>query len=143
MSRSDRTFEAGYDVYGLIDPKARRETGDDLLSIFYVGKGKDLRWREHEKEVRQKWEKEELLLERRGSKAQRIREILDRGEQVRAIRLSGGYPNSEDAYRAESLAIDLVDSPSASCRASAADQRHARAPRRIHRSRRALHLRRH
>ncbi|MGB7234560.1 MAG: GIY-YIG nuclease family protein [Rhodococcus sp. (in: high G+C Gram-positive bacteria)] len=101
-------FEGGYYVYGLIDPFALQETDDQLLSIFYVGKGKDLRWAQHEKDVRQSLEKEVLRLERRGSKAERIRKVLERGGTVSAMRLSGGYANELDAYRAESLAIDLV-----------------------------------
>ena len=91
----------------MIDPKALRETKNDLASIFYVGKEKD-RWAAHEKDARKALEHEEVLLEQSGSKAQRIRQILDRGETTAAIRISGGYADEEDAYRAESLAIDLV-----------------------------------
>jgi hypothetical protein len=35
--------------------------------------------------------------------------ILDRGQQVPAVRLSAGYLNEADAYRAEALAIDTVN----------------------------------
>ncbi|EOM75819.1 hypothetical protein Rrhod_2725 [Rhodococcus rhodnii LMG 5362] len=106
--RDDLTFEGGYYVYGLIDPFELMRTQNELLSVFYVGKGKDLRWEQHQKDVRKTLESELLLLERIGSKAERIRKILERGGTVSAVRLSGGYENSDDAYRAESLAIDLV-----------------------------------
>ena len=33
--------DEGLYVYGLIDPAVRRRTKDDLLSVFYVGKGKN------------------------------------------------------------------------------------------------------
>ncbi|OZM76577.1 hypothetical protein [Pseudonocardia sp. MH-G8] len=55
-------------------------------------------------------EQEELeRRERRSSKAERIRKILDRGQQVSAIRLSAGYVDGDDAYEAEAFAIDAVD----------------------------------
>lgn len=97
-----------YYVYGLVDPAARRQTKDDLLSIFYVGKGSEDRWQQHElNELRDL--RREMNLVTRGSKAERIRQILDRGEKIPAIRLSSGYHGSEDAERAESLAIALIN----------------------------------
>jgi hypothetical protein len=100
----------GYYIYGLVDPRALRETGDDpLLSIFYVGKGKGSRWAFHEKDVHAALVREQERLERRSSKAERIRKILDRGQQISAIRLSAGYVDEDDAYAAEALAIDTVD----------------------------------
>lgn len=105
----DERVASGYYIYGLVDPRALRETGGDpLLSVFYVGKGKNDRWAMHERDVLNTLTREELLLERRSSKAERIRMILDRGEQVPAIRLSAGYLDDKDAYYAEALAIDTV-----------------------------------
>lgn len=98
----------GYYIYGLVDPRVLRDTGDRMLSIFYVGKGIRSRWAQHEKKVIQDL-RQELLVERTGSKAERIREILDRGHPIPAIRLSAGYVDSKDAERAESLAIDTIN----------------------------------
>lgn len=99
----------GYYIYGLVDPLALHQTGDQLLSIFYVGKGSRSRWAHHETEERRALNREEVLLVRHSSKAERIRKILDRGQQVPAIRLSAGYLNEADAYRAEALAINTVN----------------------------------
>jgi hypothetical protein len=101
--------DEGYYIYGLIDPLALHQTGDPLLSIFYVGKGRRSRWASHEIDERRALAREEVRLERRSSKAERIHMILDRGQQVPAIRLSAGYTNEADAYRAEALAIDTVN----------------------------------
>jgi hypothetical protein len=107
--RREQRVEDGYYIYGLVDPQALHDTsGDPLLSIFYIGKGRRSRWAEHEKEVRIALQREEILLERYSSKAERIRKILDRGQQVPALRLSAGYLDEQDAYCAEALAIDTV-----------------------------------
>lgn len=98
----------GFYVYGLIDPAVRRQTKDDLLSVFYVGKGKNERWRDHERDELQSLRRE-LHLVTRGSKAERIRKILDRGEEISAIRLSSGYKDSKDAEFAEALTIALLN----------------------------------
>jgi hypothetical protein len=45
----------------------------------------------------------------RGSKAERIRKILGRGEQIPAIRLSSGYNDPKDAEFAEALTIALLN----------------------------------
>jgi hypothetical protein len=103
-----RRNDEGYYIYGLVDPLALHQTGDPLLSVFYVGKGSRSRWVHHEAEERRALDRE-LRLERRSSKAERIRMILDRGQQVPAIRLSAGYVDETDAYHAESLAIDTVN----------------------------------
>ena len=60
--------DEGFYVYGLIDPAIRRQTKDDLLSVFYVGKGKNERWRDHEQDERRDLRRELHLLTR-GSKA--------------------------------------------------------------------------
>lgn len=99
----------GYYIYGLIDPAAKRRTKDDLLSIFYVGKGKNRRMFNHEKEALADL-RAEMDLVPCGSKAERIRTILERGETIPVVRLSTGYNDSEDAFRAEALAIALVNS---------------------------------
>jgi hypothetical protein len=98
-----------YYIYGLIDPAMKRRTKDDLLSIFYVGKGKNRRMFNHEKEALADL-RAEMDLVPHGSKAERIRAILERGETIPAVRLSSGYTDSEDALRAEALAIALVNS---------------------------------
>jgi hypothetical protein len=101
--------DAGYYVYGLVDPRVLRETGGNrLLSIFYVGKGVRKRWARHQSAELQAL-RDELLVEQTGSKAERIREILDRGHPIPAVRLSAGYIDSKDAERAESLAIDTIN----------------------------------
>ena len=99
----------GYYIYGLIDPAAKRRTKDDLLSIFYVGKGITRRMFDHEREVLANL-RAEVDLVPRGSKAERIRDILERGETIPAVRLSAGYTDEKDALRAEALAIALVNS---------------------------------
>lgn len=69
-----------YYIYALVDPRALAETGDELLSVFYVGKGTQDRLRRHEKDVLADLKQtEKELRERRSSKAQRIRQILERG----------------------------------------------------------------
>ncbi|MFD3593186.1 GIY-YIG nuclease family protein [Nocardia sp. NPDC058640] len=98
-----------YFIYGLIDPKVYRETKDELQSIFYVGKGKDARSHQHEKDVRKALRDEEILHERLDSKAHRIHQILDRGERVPIIYLAEGIVDEDDAYEAEQLAMTLVD----------------------------------
>jgi hypothetical protein len=100
--------DEGYYVYGLIDPAVRRQTKDDLRSVFYVGKGKNERWRDHEQEEKLALRRE-LHLVMRGSKAERIRKILDRSEEIPAIRLSSGYRDSKDAEFAEALTIALLN----------------------------------
>jgi hypothetical protein len=100
--------EDGFYVYGLVDPAVRRQTKDNLLSVFYVGKGKNERWRDHEQDELQDLRRE-LHLVTRGSKAERIRMILGRGEEIPAIRLSSGYKESKDAELAEALAIALLN----------------------------------
>lgn len=98
----------GYYIYGLVDPQYLSETGGHrLLSIFYVGKGKKSRWMDHERDMLVAL-REEIRLERRGGKDERIRMILDKGHKVPAVRLSAGYVNENDAYYAESLAIDTI-----------------------------------
>lgn len=39
-----------YYVYGLVDSAARRQTKDDLLSSFHVGKGSGDRWQHHQRD---------------------------------------------------------------------------------------------
>jgi len=73
--------DEGFYIYGLIDPAVRRQTKDDLLSVFYVGKGKNERWRDHEQDELLELRRE-LDLVTRGSKAEHIRKILDRGEEI-------------------------------------------------------------
>ena len=60
--------DEGFYVYGLIDPAVRRQTKDDLLSVFYVGKGKNERWHDHERDELLELRRE-LHLVTRGSKA--------------------------------------------------------------------------
>jgi hypothetical protein len=98
-----------YYVYGLIDPQAMRDTHDELLSVFYVGKGRGSRAEDHENDVRRALTREAELLERHGSKAARIRKILERGDRVQALILASGFIDSQDAERAESLAIATVN----------------------------------
>lgn len=102
--------EGEYYIYGLIDPTLRIKTKSDILSVFYVGKGKSTRIDAHQKAVLKALHKEEFLLEQEGSKSQRIHSILARGQDVETIRFSSGYVNETDAYRAESLTIDLINS---------------------------------
>jgi hypothetical protein len=99
--------DEGFYVYGLIEPAVRRQTKDDLLSVLYVGKGKNERWRDHEQDQLLDLRRE-LHLVTRGSKAERIRKILDR-EEIPAIRLSSGYKGSKDAEFAEALTIALLN----------------------------------
>jgi hypothetical protein len=98
-----------YYIYALIDPAEKRATGDDLLSTFYVGKGRNDRLNDHERDELRDLDRE-MNIVTWGSKAERIRDILGRGERIQAIRLSTGYRSSDDAFRAESLAIALISS---------------------------------
>ncbi|UAK31928.1 GIY-YIG nuclease family protein [Nocardia asteroides] len=98
-----------YFIYALLDPKVYRETKDDLRSIFYVGKGRTTRPHQHAKDVRSALLEEERLHERLDSKAHRIHQILDRGEQVQILYLAEGIHNEDDAFNAEQLAMTLVD----------------------------------
>ncbi|WP_282857282.1 GIY-YIG nuclease family protein [Pseudoclavibacter helvolus] len=92
-------------VYGLVDPKIARDTGDDLSAVFYVGKGKGQRWRQHSREVQDAL----VVSERLGSKVATIRRILERGEPIPALILAEGIETEQDAYQAEQLAMSLVE----------------------------------
>ncbi|WP_280451655.1 GIY-YIG nuclease family protein [Nocardia cyriacigeorgica] len=98
-----------YFIYALLDPKVYRQTKDELQSIFYVGKGKNSRSHQHEKDVRSALRTEEQLHERLESKAHRIHQILDRGESIPILYLAEGIHNETDAFNAEQLAMTLVD----------------------------------
>lgn len=101
--------EGPYFIYALLDPRTYRRTKDELRSIFYVGKGRGNRPSQHERDVRNALHDEERQRERWDSKAHRIHQILDRGEQIPILYLAEGISNSDDAYRAEQLAMTLVD----------------------------------
>lgn len=98
-----------YYLYALIDPHAYRRTQSQLLSIFYVGKGTKGRAEAHEKDARRDLEEGREALQRAGSKTSRIDRILGTGDVIDAIHLSGGYESQADAYRAESLAMELIE----------------------------------
>jgi hypothetical protein len=121
----------GYYIYGLVDPLALHQIGDQLLSIFYVGKGSRSRWAHHETEERRALNREEVLLVRHSSKAERIRKILDRGQQVPAIRLSARLPKRGRCLPCRGPGYRHRQRSACRGGTSAADQRHTRAPRGI------------
>lgn len=110
----DEQGEQAYDggefyLYALIDPRVYRQTRSQLLSIFYVGKGTKSRAEAHRKDELRDLKKARDVLQRAGSKTARIDQILGTGDEVDAIHLSGGYRNEQDAYRAEALAMELIE----------------------------------
>lgn len=98
-----------YFVYGLIDPSVLRETKDRLRSTFSVGKGRGGRPEEHQKAVQRELDTTGFLLSRDLSKAERIRRILGRGEDVEVVTLVRGLRDSTDAMLAEGLAITVLE----------------------------------
>lgn len=98
-----------YYVYGLIDPLEYRTHRSPLLAVFYVGKGVKSRAGQHEKDQIAALNRDWNNIAPHGSKAERIRGLISRGEQIPAIMLSTGYVNDDDAYKAETLAMTLID----------------------------------
>ncbi|MBB2957537.1 GIY-YIG nuclease family protein [Pseudoclavibacter helvolus] len=104
MSEPSAVDDAFY-VYGLIDPKVARETADELFAVFYVGKGKGRRWKQHSRDVQEAL----IISERLGSKQATIRRILERGESIPALIFAEGIETEKDAYNVEQLAMTLVE----------------------------------
>lgn len=98
-----------YYVYALIDPLTYRETGSQVQSILYVGKGKKDRVLQHEKDERKALEKAADSIPMAGSKSERIRTILSSGERLLSIMLATGFGTEHDAYSAETMAMELVE----------------------------------
>lgn len=110
MEQPEVTIDGpNYYVYALIDPLTYRQTGSQVQSILYVGKGTKNRALQHEKDELKALEKAANSIPMAGSKAERIRTILSSGERVLSIMLATGFNTENDAYRAESMAMELVD----------------------------------
>lgn len=97
-----------YYVYGLVDPARRRTTTDDLLSVFYVGKGKNDRSGDHARDVPRKLNQMVEVTELLGSKEETIMRILERGEDVPALKFASGIANEDDAYIVEQAVMTLM-----------------------------------
>lgn len=109
MTAEDVTYDGGrWYVYALIDPIVYRQTGSQLLSVLYVGKGTKDRANQHARDERHALEKSLATLPMTASKSERIRRLLGSGEEVPAVTLSSGFVDEGDAYRAETLAMELI-----------------------------------
>lgn len=104
-----------YYIYGLVDPdvnvSANAALSERLAAVFYVGKGTGNRMDQHGFEAQKLIEDDlvdELDVERQ-RKLRRCVEILQSGGKVQTIKLMGGFEREEDAYRAESFAIEAVN----------------------------------
>jgi len=94
MFNREAAEAAGHYVYMLID-------GEEA---FYIGKGSGNRAFQHAQDELELADDETPMT----AKLQRIREIRRRGDRVGVLLLRCGIATSNDAYRLESLAIDLL-----------------------------------
>ena len=109
MSTSSETSVDGpkWYVYALVDPLVLKQTGSQLLSVFYVGKGSKDRAEFHEKdELKALLTNEKIQME--GSKNERIDNILGSGERINSIVLANGFVDENDTHAAEALAMELI-----------------------------------
>ncbi|WP_150104684.1 GIY-YIG nuclease family protein [Cellulomonas gilvus] len=109
MTAEGVAFDGGrWYVYALIDPIMFRKTGSHLLSVLYVGKGTKDRANQHARDERKALERAAASLPMHGSKSERIRWLLGSGEDIPAVTLASGFVDENDAYRAETLAMELI-----------------------------------
>lgn len=109
MTRASVAYDGGrWYVYALIDPITYRRTGSQLLSVMYVGKGTKDRADQHVRDERRALEDAAASLPMAGSKSERIRRALGAGEDIPAVTLASGFVDETDAYRAETLANELI-----------------------------------
>ena len=96
-------------VYALIDPVAFKQSGSQLLSVMYVGKGTKDRANQHVKDERAALKNAlGTTIQMNGSKAERIQWLLGSGETIPAITLVSGLVDEHDAYKTETLAMELI-----------------------------------
>lgn len=109
MSGAEVTYDGGrWYVYALIDPIAYRQTGSQLLSVMYVGKGAKDRVNQHARDERRALQDALASIPMWASKSDRIRWVLGTGEDIAAVTLASGFVDEDDAYRAETLAMELI-----------------------------------
>ena len=99
-------------VYVLVDENEFKKNGRNVIkSALYVGKGIGARMHEHIREAKQALADSSNVVQRiNQSKVQKLVEMLERGSQISAFRISAGYSSDKDAFLAESLAITLINS---------------------------------
>ncbi len=101
-------------VYALVDRKKFTKDRDIIKHALYVGKGTGSRMSQHMSEVKSSLNSEirneNKVKEGKLRKLERLTELVKQGRMIQAIRISGGYLSNEDAFRAEALAITLINS---------------------------------
>jgi hypothetical protein len=106
-------------VYVLVDRKSFTKSKDIVKHALYVGKGTGSRMSQHMNEVMKRLRGEAGSGD--GANKKKIEELMKlakAGREVQAIRISAGYLSDKDAFRAEALAITLINSARASSGAS-------------------------
>lgn len=102
-------------VYMLIDEakfKAqKKEKKNQFGAAIYVGKGTGSRMHEHNQQVLRALDDEvKLGALRNTKKIEALMRNIREGKAVKAVRISAGYSSDRDAFRAERLAIDMINS---------------------------------
>ncbi|WP_024285337.1 GIY-YIG nuclease family protein [Cellulomonas sp. KRMCY2] len=109
MGNAAVSYDGGrWYVYALIDPATYRQTGSQLLSVIYVGKGTKDRADQHVNDERNALKHTLTAIPMSGSKSERIQWLLGSGETIPAITLVSGLVNEDDAYKTETLAMELI-----------------------------------
>lgn len=100
-------------VYMLVDETKfkKQKVKNQFKASIYVGKGTGSRMHEHTQQVLRALEDEDKLcaLSNR-KKIEALRQNILQGRAVKAVRISAGYSSDKDAFRAERLAIDMINS---------------------------------
>ncbi len=100
-----------YYIYGLSDPDQATEPNDLISSLFYVGKGTGDRLHAHIASVLSALKNDvELGKLTNQEKVRRIIAGIEGGNVPRSVKISSGYESENDAYLAESFAIELINS---------------------------------
>lgn len=100
-------------VYMLVDEaKFKKQKIKNLFkAAIYVGKGTGSRMHEHTQQVLRALDDEEKLgILPNPKKIEVLKRNIEEGKAVKAVRISAGYSSDKDAFRAERLAIDIVNS---------------------------------
>lgn len=98
-------------VYALVDRAKFTRNHDLIKHALYIGKGTGSRMSEHMREVLRSLNCEIANdIEVKKRKVEELKELVINGRKIQAIRISAGYLSDEDAFRAEALAITLINS---------------------------------